>query len=47
MKVRITKVPDKSMNAKKWKHGDGGFLDRYAPEDILAAIASIRAKQKK
>ncbi len=29
MKVRITKVPDKSSNARKWKHGDGGFLDNY------------------
>lgn len=32
MKVRITKVPDnknESLNAKKWKHGDGGFLDNY------------------
>lgn len=29
MKVRITKVPDKSLNARKWKHGDGGFLDNY------------------
>lgn len=31
MKVRITKVPDKksdSLNARKWKHGDGGLIDR-------------------
>lgn len=31
MKVRITKVPDKNnepLNAKKWKHADGGILDR-------------------
>lgn len=32
MKVRITKVPDKkqdSLNARKWKHGDGGPIDNY------------------
>lgn len=31
MKVRITKVPEKqdSLNAKKWKHGDGGFLGNH------------------
>lgn len=26
MKVRITKVPDKSLNARKWKHADGGHI---------------------
>lgn len=29
MKVRITKVPDKSLNAKKWKHENGGFMNKY------------------
>ena len=29
MKVRITKVPDKSLNARKWKHEDGGFLNLF------------------
>ncbi len=29
MKVRITKIPDKSLNARKWRHGDGGFLRNY------------------
>ena len=35
MKIRITKVPDKkneSLNARKWKHGDGGFLNLYDGE---------------
>ncbi len=40
MKVRITKVPNKSLNARKWKHDDGGplyafggavNLDNYLP----------------
>ena len=46
MKVRITKVPDKkqdSLNARKWKHGDGGPIDRYSPEQIREAIAKIKA----
>lgn len=29
MKVRITKVPDKFLNARKWKHADGGLLRNY------------------
>lgn len=29
MKVRITKVPDKSLNSRKWKHEDGGFIQQY------------------
>ena len=32
MKVRITKVPDKSLNARKWRHGDGGFINQYDGE---------------
>ena len=46
MKVRITKVPDKSLNAKKWKHGDGGPIDRYSPEQIRAAIAKLKETRK-
>lgn len=32
MKIRITKVPDKkneSLNARKWHHGDGGFINTF------------------
>lgn len=33
MKVRITKVPDKSLNARKWKHDEGGEIERE-PDDF-------------
>lgn len=35
-----------ALNAKKWKHDEGGFLDRlseYDPEMILAAIKKIKS----
>lgn len=34
MKVRITKVPDKSLNACKWKHSDGGFIKQYDGDSL-------------
>ena len=33
MKVRITKVPDKSLNARKWKHDNGGFLKTFKDDE--------------
>ena len=48
MKVRITKVPDKkneSLNAKKWKHGDGGPLDKYGDEAVRAALLKLRSNK--
>lgn len=35
MKVRITKVPDKSLNSRKWKHEDGGFLQQYPDKNVF------------
>jgi hypothetical protein len=32
-----------ALNSKKWKHGDGGPIDRYSPEQIREAIAKIKA----
>lgn len=48
MKVRITKVPDKkqdSLNARKWKKADGGYLDipdGLSNEDILSIIQKVK-----
>lgn len=33
-------------NARKWKHGDGGPIDRYSPEQIRAAIAKLKETRK-
>lgn len=33
MKVRITKVPDKSLNARKWKHAYGGHIFAFGTPD--------------
>ncbi len=49
MKVRITKVPDKkqdSLNAKKWKHGDGGPLDKYGYDAVRAALKRLREENE-
>lgn len=35
-----------ALNAKKWKHGDGGPIDRYSPEQIRAAIAKLKETKK-
>jgi len=35
-----------ALNAKKWKHGDGGPIDRYSPEQIRAAIAKLKEAKK-
>lgn len=33
-------------NSSKWKHGDGGPIDRYSPEQIRAAIAKLKETKK-
>lgn len=49
MKVRITKVPDKeqdSLNARKWKKADGGYLDIHdgmSNEMLLQAIRKVKS----
>lgn len=35
-----------ALNSKKWKHGDGGPIDRYSPEQIRAAIAKLKETKK-
>lgn len=42
MKVRITKVPDKSLNARKWKHGDGGYIERFGYDAVSEAVKKIK-----
>ena len=33
-------------NSRKWKHGDGGPIDRYSPEQIRSAIAKLKEAKK-
>ena len=35
-----------ALNARKWKHGGGGPIDRYSPEQIRAAIAKLKESNK-
>ena len=35
-----------ALNSKKWKHGDGGPIDRYSPGQIRAAIAKLKETKK-
>ena len=42
----MVKKANFARNSRKWKHGDGGPIDRYSPEQIRAAIAKLKKAMK-
>lgn len=34
-----------ALNARKWKHGDGGLIERYGPDAVRSALQTVKANR--